>query len=75
MISLNDTVSFPLEWYMYLQWALAEQLCTGQPDSVIARCERMAARFRVAIEGWDVEDAGTRFVPDSRSMQDRGSFR
>lgn len=75
MISLNDTISFPLEWYMYLQWALAEQLCTGQPDSVIARCERMAARFRVAIEGWDVEDAGTRFVPDSRSMQDRGSFR
>lgn len=75
MISLNDTMSFPQEWFMYLQWALAEQICTGQPQSVIDRCERMAARFRAAIEGWDVEDASTRFVPDSRSMQDRGAFR
>lgn len=75
MVKLTDALSFPLEWFMYLQWALAEQLATGQPESVIARCERMAARFRTAIEGWDVEDASTRFVPDPRSMQDRGSFR
>lgn len=75
MVSLTDTLSFPLEWYMYLQWALAEQFATGQPDSVIQRCERMAARFRTAIEGWDVEDADTRFVPDSRSLQFTGNFR
>lgn len=75
MVALTDAISFPLEWFMYLQWALGEQLATGQPESIISRCERMAARYRTAIEGWDVEDADTRFVPDSRSMQDRGSFR
>lgn len=75
MVALTDTISFPQEWYMYLQWALAEQICTGQPESVIARCERMAARFRAAIEGWDVEDASTRIVPDPRSTQNTGQFR
>ena len=75
MISLTDALSFPQEWFLYLQWALAEQLATGQPIAVINRCEQMAQRYRIALEGWDVEDASTRFVPDSRSMQDRGSFR
>lgn len=75
MIALTDALSFPQEWFMYLQWALAEQFATGQPVTVINRCEQMAARYRTALEGWDVEDAATRFVPDSRSMQDRGAFR
>lgn len=75
MISLIDSLSFPQEWFLYLQWALAEQIATGQPVTTMNRCEQMAARYRVALEGWDVEDASTRFVPDSRSMQDRGSFR
>lgn len=75
MVGVNDSVSFPQEWFLYLQWALAEQFATGQPIAVINRCEQMAARYRVALEGWDVEDAATRFTPDSRTMQDRGAFR
>lgn len=75
MISLTDALSFPQEWFLYLQWALAEQIATNQPTSIINRCEQMAARYRTALEAWDVEDASTRFVPDSRSMQYRGSFR
>ena len=75
MIALTDALSFPQEWFLYLKWAFAEQKSTGQPVSVINRCEQMAQRYRIALEGWDVEDAGTRFVPDSRSMQNRGSFR
>lgn len=75
MVSLIDSLSFPQEWFLYLKWAFAEQKATGQPASVINRCEQMAARYRTALEGWDVEDASTRFVPDSRSMQHRGSFR
>lgn len=75
MVALTDAMSFPQEWFLYLQWALAEQLSTGQPVTTMNRCEQMAARYRVALEGWDVEDAATRFVPDSRMMQDRGRFR
>lgn len=75
MISLTSALSFPQEWFLYLQWALAEQIATNQPVSIINRCEQMAARYRTALEAWDVEDASTRFVPDSRSMQNRGSFR
>lgn len=75
MISLTDALSFPQEWFIYLKWAFAEQKATGQPVAVINRCEQMAARYRIALEGWDVEDASTRFVPDSRSMQHRGNFR
>jgi hypothetical protein len=75
MISLTDAMSFPQEWFIYLHWALGEELATGQPQSIINRCSQMAARYRTGLEGWDVEDAATRFVPDSRSMQDRGRFR
>lgn len=75
MISLTEAMSFPMEWFIYLQWALAEQLATGQPIAISSNCEKMAQRYRVALEGWDVEDADTRFTPDSRSMQDRGAFR
>lgn len=75
MVSLIDSLSFPQEWFLYLKWAFAEQKTTGQPASVINRCEQMAAKYRIALENWDVEDASTRFVPDSRSMQHRGNFR
>lgn len=75
MIGLTDALSFPQEWFIYLKWAFAEQKATGQPVAVINRCEQMAKRYRDALEAWDVEDASTRFVPDSRSMQNRGSFR
>lgn len=75
MVSLTDALSLPQEWFLYIQWALAEQLATGQPVTVTSHCEQMAARYRVGVEGWDVEDASTRFTPDSRSMQDRGAFR
>lgn len=75
MISLTDAMSFPLEWFLYLQWALGEQFCVGQPEAVRLNCERMSTRYRVGLEGWDVEDAATRFVVDPRSVQDRGGFR
>lgn len=75
MISLTDAMSFPQEWFLYLQWALAEQISTGQPVTIINRCEQMAARYRIALEAWDVEDPATRFVPDSRSTMYNGKFR
>lgn len=73
LISLTDQMNFPLEWFIYLHWGLADQISTGQPQSVIARCAAMAEKYRVMLEDWDVEDAPTTFQPDSR-MQCSGSM-
>lgn len=74
-IMLTDTLNFPVEWHNFLQWRLAQELCTGQPQAIIDRCDRMTARTREMLEGWDVEDASTRFVIDNRSTMQSGQFR
>lgn len=71
MISLTDAMSFPLEWFMYLQWGLADQICTGQPQAIVTRCANMSEKYRKQLEDWDVEDASSRFVPDQRYFTGR----
>lgn len=75
--TLTETMQFPTEWRMFLHWGLAAEVCTGQPQSVIQRCEQKAALYRRALEDWDVEDAATLFQPDPRSGYNNGqmSFR
>lgn len=63
---LTDTLMFPPEWFIALRWNLAADLATGQPDSIVARCEQRAATFKMQLENWDVEDPPTQFVPDPR---------
>jgi len=75
MISLTDTTAFPIEWSMGLRWGLADELATGQPQSIMDRCEKRAKAYREALEDWDVEDAPTSFTPDQRSMYATTSFR
>ena len=73
---LTETMMFPQEWFLTLRWNLAEDLATGQPDSIVQRCEQRAERYRVMLENWDVEDASTSFAPDQRmSAAYMGSFR
>ena len=74
-ISVTETMNFPIEWRLFLRWALAEELATGQPAAVIERCQSHAERYREALEGWDVEDAPTRFTPDQRVQYYQGRFR
>jgi hypothetical protein len=74
-IQITDNMQFPIEWSLLLEWGLADQTCTGQPSSVIARCAMMEMKYREALEGWDVEDASTSFSPDQRANQWSGSFR
>lgn len=69
-INLNEQLSFPNEWFMYLHWGLAAEICTGQPQAIIQRCEQRAAVYRAALEDWDVEDASTSFAPN---MEGRSS--
>ena len=67
-ISVTETLNFPIEWRIALRWGLADELSTGQPQAIMDRCQQRAAMYREMLENWDVEDAPTRFSPDSRGM-------
>jgi len=74
-ITLTETMNFPVEWRIALRWALADELATGQPQAIMDRCQARAISYRTMLEDWDVEDAPTRFAPDSRSQYATGAFR
>ena len=59
---------------MALRWALADDICTGQPQAIMDRCAGRSRYYKEILEGWDVEDAPTRFTPDQRSMMGGGDF-
>lgn len=74
-INLSDDVGFPQEWRIALRWGLADDISTGQPQSIMDRCEKNAKKYRDALEDWDVEDAPTFFNVDSRFYQNAGRFK
>lgn len=74
-INVTETMNFPIEWRIALRWGLADELATGQPQAIMDRCQQRAIAYRQVLEDWDVEDAPTRFTPDSRSGYAAGSFR
>ena len=63
---LDETLNFPEEWRIALRWGLADEISTGQPAEIMNRCATKAAIYRAQLEDWDVEDAPTRFTPDSQ---------
>lgn len=71
----SDVIGFPLEWYMALRWGLAEDLCSGQSDSIVTRCTNNAARYKAVLEGWDTEDAPVEFRPDPQGGYSGSRFR
>lgn len=73
-ISITETMNFPAEWRIALRWGLADEICTGQPQSIMDRCQQRAAAYRDALESWDVEDTSVRFAPDNQGRTG-GSFR
>jgi len=74
-ISVIETMNFPIEWRIALRWGLADELATGQPQAIMDRCQQRAISYRTMLEDWDVEDAPTRFSPDSRGQYSTGKFR
>ena len=74
-INVTETMNFPIEWRIALRWGLADEMSTGQPQAIMDRCQQRAIAYRTMLEDWDVEDAPTRFTPDSRSGYAAGSFR
>lgn len=75
VVQITDTTAFPQEWFIFLRWALADELATGQPQAIMDRCQQRAERYRRMLEDWDVEDAPTMFQPDSRMTYHSGGFR
>lgn len=71
----GDSTSFPPEWAIALRWALADELATGQSDSIQNRCAQRSEAYRTALEAFDVEDAPTFFQPDQRTAYNYGGFR
>jgi hypothetical protein len=67
VVALTDTMQIPQEWFLALQWGLADEICTGQPQAIMDRCAQRANTYRSALEAWDVEDASTTFTPDQRT--------
>lgn len=72
---LNETMDFPPEWGLPLEWGYADQITTGQPADIVNRCAMMAEKYRIALENWDVEDAPTIIQVDSRMGAGGTSFR
>lgn len=66
MVQLTDTVNFPQEWGIALLWGLADEMSTGQPQSVVQKCMAKAQYYKEKLDDQDVEDASTYLVPDSR---------
>ena len=64
---LDENVALPIEWYQALRWGLADELASGQPQLIMDRCEKKANQYRNALEDWDVEDASTKFQPDTQT--------
>ena len=71
---VSDTMAFPQEWALALEWGLADELSTGQPQAIMDRAEKRAAAYRQALEDFEVEDTQTTFEPDPQAYQ-RGGFR
>jgi hypothetical protein len=65
---VDEDVAFPVEWFQALRWGLADELCSGQPQLIMERCERKANMYRQLLEDWDVEDVPTRVTPDMGGM-------
>lgn len=72
--NLTDDVSFPQEWRMYLRWALADDICTGQPVAIMDRCQQRMLYYKEILENADVETAPTKFQPDMMQAYSGGSF-
>lgn len=68
-VGLTDQMNFPPEWAGYLGWALADQVCTGQPIAVQQKCAAQAGMMLEVLEESDAElETSILPQPDQRMM-------
>lgn len=63
---ISDTMLFPQEWFMYLRWALADDISVGQPITIQQTCATKCEFYYKILSDWDVEDGPVRLEVDSR---------
>ena len=66
LVKIDDKMNFPSEWFIFLHWALADDISSGQSEAIMTRCANKANAYRQVLQDWDVEDASTSFAPSSR---------
>jgi hypothetical protein len=71
VVSTIDTINFPREWFMALHWGLADEICTGQPDAIVQRCQQRAMMYKDKLEEWDQEVVSVFFQPNSQAGHSR----
>lgn len=75
-LSGSASVSFPVEWYNYLVWKLADEwsIQWGCPANLRAEISTKAMFYEDQLNGWDVENTSTYFQADRRlSANDYGT--
>ena len=75
LVSVTDSMNFPLEWFAALRWGLASEIDQGQPKEVQDKNEKKAQEYLALLDGWDTEDASITMQPDYRSQYMQNSFR
>ena len=68
VVSLADSMNFPPEWFIALYWGLASEICTGQSQEIVSRCEQKSMLYRNALEDFDREDTSVYMKPDYRGQ-------
>jgi hypothetical protein len=71
VISTIDAMNFPREWFMALHWGLADEICTGQPDAIVQRCQQRAMMYKEKLEDWDQEQTSIYFQPNAQGAASR----
>jgi hypothetical protein len=73
--NLTSDVMFPQEWRIALRWGLADDICTGQPQAIMDRCQQRAQLYKTQLEDWDVEDTPVRFAVDPQMTMNNRRIR
>lgn len=72
---INDQMNFPIEWMLYLHWGLASEICQGQPQAIISRCDAKAQYYKQRLIDWDQEhETSIQPQPDQRMFQNQRRF-
>lgn len=74
LASVSDNIMFAPEWGIYLHWALADEISTGQPEAIQSKCATKRQKYLEDLLAFDTEDASVQFQPDSRGQYPGSDF-
>jgi hypothetical protein len=72
LVDFTAAMTFPPEWYLALRWALADELASGMPQTIQARCNSFSEKYIDALQNFDIEDVPVMFQADLSQISGRG---